>query len=186
MGHPTGERHVSDAAAVSARIHPAGRDALQRLFAFRLARFLASSGLSVLVGTIVLIGAYSWLGWPAPVASLASFFSAALVSYVLLRGWTFSRHGRHSLFRDVLPYSVLVVVSLALSTGAAQIGAMAGQRMSHDRSIQGLAVLGAVLIANVLFVPLRYLACRWIFHDRVSNRDGVDVAMAVTGEAIQP
>jgi putative flippase GtrA len=168
---------------VDSRSRPVGPRGYRRLLSFRFVRFLASSGVSVVVGTIVLVGGYSWLGWPAALASIASFFSAALVSYVLYRGWTFARRGRPSLTRDVVPYSAVVLLSLLVSTGAAQIGAMVGQRMSHERTIQSLAVLGAVIIANVVFVPVRYVICRWIFSDQAgeSDRNPGAVTVATTG-----
>jgi len=65
----------------------------------------------------------------------------------------------------VLPYAVMFVVSLLLANAAAQGGAGASAQWTHDRALQGLVVLGAVIAANVLSVPIRYLVCRWVFTD---------------------
>ncbi len=137
-----------------------------KIFRLRIVRFLVGSGASTALGTAVLLGCYSVLGWPAWISEVASFVIAGAISYTLHRRWTFLRVGRSSVTREVVPFTVLSVVTLALAGSAAQGGAAVAQHITRQRSVQGLLVLTAVLVASALAVPARYVICRWIFIGR--------------------
>lgn len=141
------------------------RVALRRLVSLRPVRFLAGSGVSFVVGVGTLDLGFALWRWPAPVASTVSYILAAMVAYGLHRRWAFERRGWSSLSREVLPYGVMFAVSLALANLAAQGAAELSAHWTESRGLQGLVVLGAVIVANVVSVPLRYMVCRWIFTD---------------------
>jgi putative flippase GtrA len=115
------------------------------------------------VGVAILLTCYTVLRWPAPLANVTSFAVAGVLSYVLYRRWTFLRKGRSSLTREVLPYFLLSLVNLALSTWFAQLGNDLGRQVDSNRAALGGFVLVAVILGNLLAVPIKYVLCRWIF-----------------------
>src|SRR5688500_4889761 len=82
------------------------------------ARYVLSSGASVVVGQAVLALTFGVLEWSAAWANVFSFVVAGVVAYVLHRRWTWRRTGRSGLTGELLPYWGIAAVSLVLSTGA--------------------------------------------------------------------
>ena len=136
---------------------------INSLFRLRPIRFLAGSAVSFVVGIASLAGAYMLLRWPAPAAETSSYLLAAAVAYSLHRRWAFSRRGGSSFTHEILPYTVMFCLSLAFANGAAQAAAGLSKSWTHDRSLQGLVVIAAVIAANAIAIPLRYAVSRWIF-----------------------
>lgn len=135
----------------------------ERVIRFRIVRFLMTSGASALVGVVFLLVPYIWLHMAPWACSLISFGAAGVTSYVLSRRWAFSRTGRSRLGREIFPFLVLSVATLVVAAAAAQLGSDVAQSITSSRSVQSLVVLGSVISASILAIPLRYAACLWIF-----------------------
>jgi len=91
-------------------------------------------------------------------ASLISWFSGALVSYVLSR-WAWKRKGRPSLLKETLPFwvvSAMVVVILTLATKFAYHSAgwlhLSGtERVLYVDAVYGVANVGTFLLRFLFF-----------------------------------
>ncbi len=91
-------------------------------------------------------------------ASLISWFSGALVSYLLSR-WAWKRKGRPSLLRETLPFwivSAMVVVILLLATkfgyhSAGWMGLRGVERVLYLDAVYGVANLGTFLLRFLFF-----------------------------------
>ncbi len=98
------------------------------------------------------------LGLTATWASLISWFSGALVSYVLSR-WAWKRKGRPNLLKETLPFwvvSAMVIVILTLATkfayhSAAWMGLTGAERVLYVDLVYGVANLGTFLLRFLFF-----------------------------------
>jgi putative flippase GtrA len=111
-------------------------------------------------------------------AAVSSWFTGAVVSYLLSR-WAWERKGKPDLLRETLPFwiiSVVVVVVLTLSTKLGYI-------IARDHQLHGIkhaAVVGGVyFIANCITFLARFVIFHYVlFTDRRASK-----AAAVTGPA---
>ncbi len=91
-------------------------------------------------------------------ASLISWFSGALVSYVLSR-WAWKRKGRPSLLKETLPFwvvSAMVVVILTLATkfayhSAGWMGLTGVERVLYVDVVYGVANIGTFVLRFLFF-----------------------------------
>jgi putative flippase GtrA len=91
-------------------------------------------------------------------ASLISWFSGALVSYVLSR-WAWKRKGRPNLLKETLPFwvvSAMVVVILILATkfayhSASWLGLTGAVRVLYVDAVYAVANLGTFLLRFLFF-----------------------------------
>ena len=91
-------------------------------------------------------------------ASLISWFSGALVSYVLSR-WAWKRKGRPSLLKETLPFwvvSAMVVVILTLATkfayhSASWMNLSDVERVLYVDAVYGVANIGTFLLRFLFF-----------------------------------
>jgi putative flippase GtrA len=91
-------------------------------------------------------------------ASLLSWFSGALVSYVLSR-WAWKRKGRPSLLRETLPFwivSAMVVVILTVATkfgyhSAGWMHLSGAERVLYVDAVYGVANVGTFLLRFLFF-----------------------------------
>jgi putative flippase GtrA len=131
------------------------------------ARYVLSSGASVIVGQAVLAFTFGVLGWEAAPANVVSFVVAGVVAYVLHRRWTWRRSGRSGLARELLPYWGIAMVSLVLSTWLVDVVAReaAGAQVAH--AVATLMVMGTALLVNGVFWVVKFVVFdRWLFADR--------------------
>jgi putative flippase GtrA len=128
-------------------------------------------------------------------AAVISWFTGAVVSYVLSR-WAWERKGKPDLLREMLPFwiiSVVVVVILTLSTKL-------GYAIATDHHLHGVshaAVVGGIyFIANCITFLARFVIFHYmLFADRhaakaaessPSGDDAEAVAAVATGRAARP
>jgi putative flippase GtrA len=91
-------------------------------------------------------------------ASLISWFSGALVSYILSR-WAWKRKGRPSLLKETLPFwivSAMVVVVLTLATkfgyhSAGWMGLHGAERVLYLDAVYGVANMGTFVLRFLFF-----------------------------------
>lgn len=133
----------------------------------RWMRYSAVSVVTVLVGQVVLAVAFGALGWTARSANYLGFVLAGGLSYWLNRSWTWGKRGRSHFLREVIPFWVLALAGLALSTWAVGAAEAAASRLGSARGVATVLVMGASLAATgmvwvvkfvvfdrVLFAPL--------------------------------
>ncbi|MGH9183694.1 MAG: GtrA family protein [Acidimicrobiales bacterium] len=79
-------------------------------------RYSIVSAVAVVVTQVVLITTNGALGWPAVVANLAAVSAGCVPSYTLNRYWVWGKRGPNHLWREVVPFWVLALLGLAVST----------------------------------------------------------------------
>jgi len=124
----------------------------------RFGRFTVAAIAAFATTEIVLTICAGPLALTATWASLISWFSGALVSYVLSR-WAWKRKGRPSLLKETLPFwvvSAMVVVILLLATkfGYHSSGWMhlrGAERVLYVDAVYGVANVGTFLLRFLFF-----------------------------------
>ena len=124
----------------------------------RFGRFTVAAVAAFATTEIVLTICAGPLELTATWASVISWFSGALVSYVLSR-WAWKRKGRPSLLKETLPFwvvSAMVVVILTLATkfgyhSAAWMNLSGAERVLYVDAVYGVANVGTFLLRFLFF-----------------------------------
>ena len=161
----------------------------------RFGRFTIAALAAFATTLIVLTICAGPLQLTATWASLISWFSGALVSYVLSR-WAWKRKGRPSLLKETLPFwvvSAMVVVILTLATkfgyhSAGWLHLSGAERVLYIDAITGTANLGTFLLRflffhYVLFAGSAALAAPGAAEEALASTDpGPEPFARATGE----
>ncbi len=124
----------------------------------RFGRFTVAAIAAFATTEVVLTICAGPLDLTATWASLISWFSGALVSYVLSR-WAWKRKGRPSLLKETLPFwvvSAMVVVILLLATkfgyhSAGWMRLSGAERVLYVDAVYGVANVGTFLLRFLFF-----------------------------------
>ena len=124
----------------------------------RLGRFAIAAIVAFVTTEVVLTICAGPLNLTATWASLISWFSGALVSYILSR-WAWKRRGRPNVLRETVPFwvvSAMVVVILTLATkfayhSAGWMGLHGAERVLYVDAVYGVANLGTFLLRFLFF-----------------------------------
>ena len=124
----------------------------------RFGRFAVAAMAAFVTTEVVLTICAGPLHLTATWATLLSWFSGALVSYVLSR-WAWKRKGRPSLLRETLPFwivSAMVVVILTLATkfayhSAGWMNLTGAERILYVDVVYGVANIGTFLLRFLFF-----------------------------------
>lgn len=121
-------------------------------------RYVAVSLVSVVVGQATLGLAFGIFGWDARSANLLAFAVGAVPSYWLNRRWTWGKHGRSHVLAEIVPFCLLAIAGLALSTWAVRAAEVAALKLTGVRSVQTAIVMGSSLGAYGLLWVAKFLA----------------------------
>jgi putative flippase GtrA len=124
----------------------------------RFGRFTVAAIAAFTTTEVVLTICAGPLDLTATWASIVSWFSGALVSYVLSR-WAWKRKGRPSLLKETLPFwivSAMVVVILLLATkfayhSAGWMNLTGVERVLYVDAVYGVANIGTFLLRFLFF-----------------------------------
>jgi putative flippase GtrA len=145
-------------ALVSNRLSDSLTQKARSKLGIRFGRFAVAAIAAFLTTLVTLTICAGPLALTATWASLISWFSGALVSYVLSR-WAWKRKGRPSLLKETLPFwvvSAMVVAILWVATkfayhAAAWMGLTGVERVLFVDLIYGVANLGTFLLRFLFF-----------------------------------
>jgi putative flippase GtrA len=145
-------------ALVSNRLSDSLTQKARSKLGIRFGRFTIAALAAFLTTLVTLTICAGPLALTATWASLISWFSGALVSYVLSR-WAWKRKGRPSLLKETLPFwvvSAMVVAILWVATkfayhAAAWMGLTGVERVLFVDLIYGVANLGTFLLRFLFF-----------------------------------
>ena len=106
-----------------------------------VARFLRYGSVSAIatVTSLLVLGILVFAGWPAVAANLVATAVGTIPSFELNRRWVWGRGRRRSLTRQVLPYCLLSLAGLVLSTLAVHVAADAtvgAGRLVHTAAVE--------------------------------------------------
>ena len=154
----------------------------------RFGRFTVAAIAAFATTLIVLTICAGPLDLTATWASIVSWFSGALVSYVLSR-WAWKQNGRPSLLKEILPFwvvSAMVVVILLLATKFAYHSAEWMNLQGVERVLYVDAVYG---LANVCTFVLRFLFFHYVLFASSGGRPApgaAEEALASTDPGPEP
>ena len=145
-------------ALVSNRLSDALTQKARSKLGIRFGRFAVAAMAAFLTTLVTLTICAGPLALTATWASLISWFSGALVSYVLSR-WAWKRKGRPSLLKETLPFwvvSAMVVVILTLATkfayhSASWMNLTGAERVLYVDVVYGLANIGTFVLRFLFF-----------------------------------
>lgn len=131
------------------------------------ARYIAASGISVVVGQAVLAATFGIMRWPAELSNVAAFAVATVVAFLLQRRWTWRRTGRASLVREVLPFWMIASIGLLGSTVAVSVAEeMAGDVSSSRATQTGIIVAASLAAYGTLWIAKFVVFDRFLFRSR--------------------
>lgn len=82
----------------------------------RLLRYSGTSAVGVVLGQTILRVCYDLFGWSGLLSNLVAFLVANIPVYHLNRTWVWDRYGRSKWGREVLPFWLVSLAGLALSS----------------------------------------------------------------------
>ena len=82
----------------------------------RLLRYSGTSAVGVVLGQTILRVCYDLFGWSGLVSNLVAFLIANIPVYHLNRSWVWDRYGRSRWGRELLPFWLVSLAGLALSS----------------------------------------------------------------------
>ena len=118
-------------------------------------RYLAVSFVNLFNHQVLLFTANTWWHWPGGWANVFAAVVAAIPAYFLSRTWVWEVSGRHDFRSEVLPFWLLALAGLVVSTGLAELA---------DRSLgAGLQVNAASLVGYFIVWVAKYLLLDRLF-----------------------
>ncbi len=175
--HP---QHLSSGGYCGDSHMPLIPEQLQRLVDGRsgpAARYVLVSGINVLNHQVLLYVANSVWGWPAEWANAFAASVALVPAYFLTRSLVWSVNRTHSLSREVVPFLILAVLGLFVSSGTSAIG--------ESLFGSGLAVNAASLIGYVAVWIAKFFILERIFAEQFEDAPGPLVAEIPSGDSVR-
>jgi putative flippase GtrA len=128
----------------------------------KLVKYSAASLSGVVSSVITLNVCLLVLDFDAVLSNVIAVTVGSIPNYLINRAWTFSKSGTHSFTREILPFWLMAVLGLILSTFAV---AWADQRWDGNALALNIANLGAFgvlwvakyfVLERILFKPLAH------------------------------
>jgi len=127
-------------------------------------RYALTSAISVVIGQLTLILAFGVLGWTPRSSNYLAFVVAGVPSYYLNRKWAWGKSGRSHLLKEVLPFWVIALVGLALSTWAVDFVDTNAQAVVSSRALRTVLLMGASMAAfGVVWIGKFLIFKRYLF-----------------------
>ena len=129
---------------------------------FKLVKYSAASVAGVVTSVIVLNVCLLVIDLDAVTSNIIAVTAGSVPNYLINRAWTFGKRDSHSFTREILPFWLMAVLGLILSTFAV---AWADDRWDGNAiavNIANLAAFGVLWVAKffvlerVLFKPLAH------------------------------
>ncbi len=154
----------------------------------RFGRFTVAAIVAFATTEVVLTICAGPLDLTATWASLISWFSGAMVSYVLIR-WAWKQKGRPSLLKEILPFWIVSAMVVAILTVATKFGYHAAAWMNLAGAERVLFVDAVYGAANVGTFLLRFLFFHYVLFAASVVKDppgAAEEALASTDPGPEP
>jgi putative flippase GtrA len=150
----------SSTLAPQAGRHAAGRGEGLR---GKLARYTGGSVVAAGCSELTLLVLYGGLHLAPGWSSAGAWVAGALPNYWLNRSWTWRQRGRPDLRREVVPYVVIILVTLGLASLATTAVDAALTRAGTSSGLRVVLVAGAFLGVYVAMFLVRFLLLDRLF-----------------------
>lgn len=131
--------------------------------AARLLRYAGGSGIATVCSALAFALLYGVLETSTTTATLLGWFAGAVPNYVLNRAWVWRVEGRPSVGREVGPYVAVVLVTLALASGATALTELVLERAGAADAVIFASVNVAFLGVYAVMALLRYAVLHQLF-----------------------
>lgn len=145
------------------------RDGAREL-ARKLVTFAGGSAVATVSSEVVLLLCYGVLHLAASVSAVLAWGAGAVPNYWIGRRWTWRRRGRPRLGSEVLPYLVVVLLTLLLAVGTTHLVAERLSEADVAAHTRELAVAAAFLGVYVVAFLVRFWLLDRLFA-RLHRRD---------------
>jgi putative flippase GtrA len=95
-------------------------------------------------------------------SSAVAFVAGAIPNYFLNRSWAWDRHGKVRVWREVVLYIVVSLVSFGASAVVTAWAGHAAHHVTHDHAVKTILVSGAYLGTYVVLFGLKFLAYEFV------------------------
>ncbi len=133
-------------------------------------RYLAVSVINIFNSQALLFLANSVWGWPGGWANVFAASLASIPAYLLSRAWVWEKRGSHSMRREVLPFWVITLIGLVVSSVAAALA----DRQFGAGLLVNVASLGAYFIVWVA----KFVILNRLFTQDLDDDEAVDTSSA--------
>jgi len=123
----------------------------------RVLRYGAGSVVATVCSQTTFLVLYGPLAASTTLASVCAWFAGAVPNYWLNRSWTWSRRGRPSLRRELLPYAAIIAGTLGLAIVATAAGAAALDGTSVSHGARTFLVAGIYFSVYAVMFVFRFL-----------------------------
>ena len=141
----------------------------------RFGRFAIAAVAAFVTTEVVLTICVGPLNLTATWAGLISWFSGALVSYVLSR-WAWKRKGRPNLLRETLPFRIVSAMVIVVLTLATKFGYHSSGWLHLHGAKRVLYIDAVAGVANVGTFVLRFLFFHYVLFAGSTGHAGPDAA----------
>jgi len=146
-----------------ARVARGGLQALVSAHAPRLLRYVGGSGVATVCSAVAFALLYGLVGTSTTTATLLGWFAGAVPNYVLNRSWVWRVQGRPSLLRELGPYVAVVLLTLALASGATALTETLLERSGATDAVRFASVNVAFLGVYAVMALVRYAILHQLF-----------------------
>jgi putative flippase GtrA len=142
----------------------------------KLSTYTAGSVVAAGCSELALLLCYAVLHLPPAASAVIAWLCGALPNYWLNRSWTWQRTGRPDARRELLPYALIVLGTLALAVLVTRAvdSALSGSGAAARTTVVAVAFLGVYVVMFLL---------RYLLLDRLFGRlEALDPSEASVGE----
>lgn len=126
-------------------------------------RYSLVSVFNTVAGQVVLAAAFGVLHWSAYRSAFLATVVVAVPSFFLYRRWVWARDGSASVRREVLPFVVVTLAGLVVSTRAADASETLARHLTDSRSAQTLVVMAGTMASLVVLWVARFALFEVLF-----------------------
>ena len=124
----------------------------------KLLKYAASSAITTVLTAILIFFTYDMLRIGS--AALCSFLASSACiypSYYLNRKWAWGKNGKSHLLKEVVPFWVMALAGLGLSTLSASEAAIFARHLTSSRHVASVFIIGASFASYGILWSIRYL-----------------------------
>ena len=114
-------------------------------------RYLGVSAFNVAFGAALLAVLHGVLGWEPVPANVTAWAIGSGPAYYLNRQWVWQQSGAHSLHREVLPFWIIALVGLLLSTAAVGLAGRYTEATAYIL-LANLSAYGVIWVAKYVIL----------------------------------
>lgn len=135
----------------------------------KLSKYTAGSVIAFVCSAIAFPIAYGLLGTGSTLATIIGWLAGAVPNYFLNRNWTWGRKGRHDVLREVLPYVVIILITVGLASLSTHYTELLVPKLTDAHWLQVGLVSGVFLLTYVVLFAARFVLLDRLFRGRNSR-----------------